>query len=275
MKTLSIQIIFCLFLSYTLKGLPAVQDSIKTEHADFIMQQDTIKDKMEINIGWGDDDDEEKSSKSNLLRIGMLDLGISSYVDAERSLDLPEEIDILDQVLWRSINVGLHVVNVKAGFGSDDGPQKVGLSTGLKVSWNHYSMQQDYNLLRNAADFESALDFNVPELKKNRLRATYLQIPVLLEFNSRPNRQSKSINIGVGYVHQFLLGSQYKYKTTEGEKLKTRGDFNLRKSMGMIEGRLGIGNLNFYAQYGLSELFQDDGGPAVTPVTFGVNIIPR
>lgn len=139
----------------------------------------------------------------------------------------------------------------------------------------HYSFEKDFNLERNAPTFEDAVDFNVPELRKNRLRATYLQIPILLEFNSNPRKRSQSLNLGIGYVHQFLLGSQYKYKTTDGLKLKARGDFNLRRSMGMVEGRVGVGNLNFYVQYGLSHLFQDGSGPEVTPINFGINLIPR
>lgn len=276
MKTLLLQSIFCLLFSYVLTAFPIHDyaaigaDTIKKEN----IESDTIKkNSFKIIINKDDDDDD---CVSNGLRVGMLDLGISTYVDNNRSLDLPTELDFMDQVLWRSINVGLHVVNVRAALTSEDRPHNLGISTGLKINWTHYSLEKDYNLLRNAPDYASAIDNDVPELRKNRLRGTYLQIPFLLEYNSNPSSSNQAIKLGIGYVHQILLGSQYKYKT-EDEKIvrKTRGDFNLRKSMGMVEGRVGVGFLNFYVQYGLSTLFQDNNGPELTPINFGVNIIPR
>lgn len=262
--------------SIIIKTTEADTSKQKTEEIIIIEEEtETMNDKQDhddksvvINIGRSHDD-------YRGLRLGMLDLGFSSYVDDSGSLDLPQELAFLDQVLWRSINVGLHVINLKTDFGSENKRSKFGISTGLKVNWVHYSLAQDYSLTRNAPTYTDAINFDVPELRKNRLRGTYLQIPFLLEFNSKPSKSRKSFNLGIGYVHQFLLGSQFKLKTTEGDKEKTRGDFNLRKSMGMIEGRLGIGHLNFYLQYGLNTLFQDGAGPELTPVNFGVNIIPR
>jgi hypothetical protein len=219
-----------------------------------------------INIG--------SSDSNNSFRIGMVDLGFSSYL-SDGQLDLPSELGFLDQRLWRSINVGIHLVNYKVDFNPNSTKNRVGISSGIKWNIVHYSMEQDYNLLRNQPDFVSALDFDVPSLKKNRLKANHLQIPLLLEYNSNSKSSKNSISLAVGYVHQFLLQSNFKYKTDDGEKVKTKGEFNLRKSMGFAEARLGIGPINFYVQYGLADLFQVDAGPELTPINFGINIIPR
>lgn len=248
------------------------------------VSKDTIKETVEIEFATLDDmvseKEKQKDKKRNNeisinLRLGMLDMGISTYLDKNGSLDMPDELDYMDQVLWRSINVGWQVANVRMKFSKSKVGSKFALWTGLKLNWNHYSLEKDYNLIRNQPDYLSAIDVDVPQLKKNRLRATYLQVPFILEFNSNTFRPSKSINIGIGYVYQLLLGSQYKYKTTDGVKHKSTGDFNLRKSMGMIEARIGVGPLNFYVQYGLNDLFQDNNGPELTPINFGINIIPR
>jgi len=273
MKTLILQIVFCFLFSYMLKAIPVVEQPL-----DIItLVQDTIDDEDDdeftISIGRHREDDD---FLSNNLRIGMLDFGISTYVDKNGNIDMPDDLAFMDQVLWRSMNIGLHLVNIKVGFGENLKPGKIGLSTGLKINWTHYSLEQDYKLERNQPTYQEAINYEVPELKKNRLRGTYLQIPFLLEFNSNPRSYHKSLNLGIGYVHQFLLGSQYKYKTREDKiKEKTRGDFNLRKSMGLVEGRLGVGHLNFFVQYGLKNLFQENNGPELTPINFGVNIIPR
>jgi len=272
MKTLLIQSIFCLLFSFMLSAFPVQDyaiieaDTIKEEN----IESDSLKGKNTFTIVINDNDGD-----NNGLRIGMLDFGISTYVDNNGSIDLPQELDFMDQVLWRSMNIGLHVFNINRSLSSEDKSYQLAVSTGLKINWTHYSMQQDYNLTRNAPDYTSAIDFDVPELRKNRLRGTYLQIPFLLEFNSKKS-SGDGFKLGLGYVHQLLLGSQYKYKTEDDRTVgKSRGDFNLRKSMGMIEARLGIGYLNFFAQYGLKTLFQDESGPELTPINFGVNIIPR
>lgn len=287
MKVLAIQFICCLLLSYTLQALPLTLEDVQPLQ----MQQDTLKEDEAYSRDANYDENQEEDNdsdrsftidigkkkccdKNNVMRVGMLDLGISSYLE-NGSLDMSDELDYMDQRLFRSVNVGIHLINLKLGLQKKEAPQRLGISTGVKWNIVHYSMEKDYQLHKDRADYESAIDYDVPALKKNRLKANYIQIPLMLEFNSNPRNSSKSLNLGVGYVHQLLLNSNYKYKTEDGTKLKSKGEYNLTKSMGMIEGRLGYGPLNFYVQYGLKDVFQKNNGPELTPINFGVNIIPR
>ncbi len=213
-------------------------------------------------------------SHDNIIRMGMVDLGISTYVDGRNQLDLPDELSYMDQRLGRSYNIGIHIINVKKGFRKKDKPQHLGFSAGIKWNMVHYSLEKDYKVTRNADRFQDGIDYNVPALRYNRLKANHLQIPVLLEFNSNPNRPSKSLNIAAGIVFQALMNSNYKYKTETGEKTKIKGDFNMSKLSGLWEVRVGYGPLNFYAQVG-PRVFQFLDGPYLKPINFGVNIIPR
>ncbi len=274
MKNTYLLITLLLLMGFTVSAQTEIEITTTTTTET---EADTIIERKHVSM---DIPNYDVDGRSVTIRLGRMDFGISTYVDSEGSLDLPSELDFLDQVLWRSINVGITAVDAHINFGPDNAKARFGFTTGLKFNWVHYSMSQDYALERNQPTLLSAINFDVPELRKNRLRATYLQIPFLLEFSTNVRKRRKALHLGVGYVHQILLGSQYKYKTTEGDKTKTRGEFNLRKSMGLIEGRIGIGHLNFYVQYGLNYLFQDNaiGGPDfgnVTPINFGINIIPR
>jgi len=262
MKTQITLYISCLLLSCSLQAFSSLQ----------VERLDTIETEIR---GIEFDRSEHDGHSQYALRMGMLDLGISSYLSENGGLDMPNEIDYMDQRLLRSINLGIHLVNIKLGLHKKGAEQKFGISSGLRWNIVHYSMEKDYNLVKDAANYEAAIDNNVPALKKNRLKANYVQIPFLLEFNSNPNCESQSFNISVGYVHQLLLNSNYKYKTETGDKSKTSGGYNMTKSMGLLEGRIGYGPLNFYFQYGLKNLFQDNSDPILTPVNFGVNIIPR
>jgi len=204
----------------------------------------------------------------------MLDMGISTYLNENNKLDMTDELSYMDQRLARSYNIGIHLVNIKLGLRKKDKPQNFGISTGIKWNIVHYSLEKDYAVSRNAERFQDGIDYNVPELRHNRLKANHLQLPLLLEFNSNPRKPSKSINVAAGIVYQLLLNSNYKYKTESGDKTKIKGDFNLAKSMALAEVRLGYGPLNFYVQYG-PRLFQFLDGPYLKTLNIGVNIIPR
>lgn len=214
------------------------------------------------------------NSSNNTLRVGMLDLGISTYLDNKDQLDLPDELNYMDQRLSRSINIGIHLINLKMGFRKKEKPQNFGFSTGIKWNIVHYSFEKDFAVSKNADRFQDGIDYNVPALKHNRLKANHLQVPFLLEFNSKPKNPSKSLNIAVGMVFQLLLNSNYKYKTETGDKTKVKGDFNLSKFNHLLEARFGYGPLNFYIQYG-AKVFQTLDGPDLRPINFGVNVIPR
>lgn len=283
---LSISIFLCLLININIFGqsnpeTPETEPKESTEPAQ-AEPQDTFDERAyqeekeeydedtEININLG----YREYRNGNIIRVGMVDFGLSTYLDENNSLDLSNDIDYMDQRLARSYNIGIHLINVKLGFGKKDKPQRLGFSTGIKWNMSHYSFEKDYKATRNVTPFQDGIDYDVPELKHNRLKANHLQVPFLLEFNSNPERPSKSFNLAIGVVYQFLLNSNYKYKTQTGEKTKIKGDFNLARLVPLAEVRLGYGPLNFYVQYG-NRLFQKGDGPLLKPLNIGVNIIPR
>ena len=282
MKILAINFILCLMLNLTLYSQtnpkqedirieqPSPPSAPEVPEAPEPSIEAIAEDDFELNINLGFNGD----NSSNILRVGMVDLGISTYLDSQDNLDLSNELDYMDQRLGRSINIGIYLINIKMGFRKSEKPQNFGFSTGIKWNIVHYSLEKDYAVKRNAERFQDGINYEVPELKHNRLKANYLQVPLLLEYNSNPKKPAKSLNIAAGLAFQLLLNSNYKYKTTEGEKTKTKGDFNLSKFGTLAEVRFGYGPLNFYVQYG-GRLFQDLAGPELRPINIGVNIIPR
>ncbi len=240
--------------------------------------------KIEINEGDIDDhdhdhdhdhyDDGDKKVKRSKIRFGMLDLGISSYL-ADGDLNMPDEYSYMDQRLAKSINVGIQAINLKFGLAGKNNPQVVGISTGVRFNMVHYSFEENFILDRDQVDFFSAINRDVEEMKNHRLYASYLALPVMLELNTNPSKSSKSFNLAVGYVYNLLLGSNHRSKAESDTKLKIKDDYNLNKNIGMLEVRAGYGPVNFYFQYGLDNLFQAEKGPELTPINFGINLLPR
>jgi len=256
-----------------------------------VAQEETEKEKRRIQITVGEDDEIDSNDhddhdhdhddycddddRRTKMRFGMVDLGISTYFHEGSGLNMPNELSDLDQRLGRSINLGIHIVDLKLGLNGKNKPQYLGVSTGLRLNVATYSFENDFQLEEQKETFNEAIVEATRDIDKHRLRANYVMIPAMIEINTNPENPSKSFNLAFGYVHNLLLNSNHKAKFSGGGKSKVKDDFNLNKSYGMVEARIGYGPLNFYAQYGLAGLFQKDNGPDVTPINFGVNIIPR
>lgn len=243
-----------------------------------------VKKKKSFSITFGsddetyvdnDDDSKDESKKSrNSVRVGMLDLGVSTFA-YDGSLNMPDELNYLDQRYGKSLNIGLHAINAHIGLCGKNKPQIFNLATGVRFTWMRYGFEDNFRLLEDKDTFEEAIQYTEETQKRNRLQASYISLPLMLNFTSKPNRSSKSLKLSAGYVHHILLGANHKSKSEEFGKQKVKDNFNLNKSVGMLEVRVGYGPLNLYAQYGLNPMFRADAGPEVTQVNFGINIIPR
>ncbi len=281
MKKLSLLICCLIFASFGFAQSTPESNSESTP-----TEQTEEKKSPRVKITFGEDDEadsvetevetaSDKKHRRSIMRMGMLDLGISSYLADDSGFNMPDEWSYLDQRLGRSINVGIHAINIKQGLHKRNKPQYLGLSTGVRFNLSHYSFENDFRLNEDQATFRDAIEYRDEQYDKNRLYAAYIALPLLFEINTKPQRESRSFNLAFGYVHNLLLFSNHKIKGGDVEKIKTKDGFNLNKSLGMIEGRVGFGPLNFYVQYGVDRLFKASEPTELTPINIGVNIIPR
>lgn len=104
------------------------------------------------------------------------------------------------------------------------------------------------------------------------MSATYLTVPLLLNLETNPDKKSNSFRLSAGMYGGVRIASRTKVKTEDKLKLKQRDDFNLNAFRYGPMVRIGYGWFNVYAQYALSDLFADNQGPELTPVTFGISI---
>ena len=211
----------------------------------------------------------EKSTKRIKTDFGTMGFGFASYL-ADGSFNMPTMYNTLDQKFWRSGNFYIDAVSVGLGLLPKGKVQKLRLLTGIRYSLFDYHFERAIVLVEDAPTWLSAVTLADKEVKRNRLHIHSLQIPLMLRFQSKPESIDKSINFTVGYVHSMRFASNFKVKYEDKEKLKVRDDFNINPSIGMLEGRVGYGQFNFYVQYGLDALFTEGAGPMVTPINIGV-----
>lgn len=147
----------------------------------------------------------------------------------------------------------------------------LGLTTGLGFQWNRYGLEKNVDVLANA-DSIYALNNTTVNYNKNVLRSTYVQIPLLLEFNSNKD-ESKNWHLSVGVVGGIRVASSWKTKWEfdgKPQKAKTKDDFNFNSLAANAYAQIGYGNVGLFVQYGLTDVFRAGKGPELSPISGGL-----
>lgn len=221
----------------------------------------------EFNLNLGEQDEEGEGLETLQADYLVFDLGFNNYLN-NGSTDLPDGYDFLELRTGKSVNTKLTLV--KVGVGLFD--HHVSILSGLGIDWNNYRFNNNTVLTSSGADTLSTQTFS-DGYKKYKLLTQYGFIPLELRFDTKPENGSESFHFAVGGRFGYLIHAHTKVKMGDGDKNKDFDDFNLRqyKLGGVV--RMGIGNhISLYANYDLTNLFQDDVGTDLNPVALGVTI---
>ncbi len=146
----------------------------------------------------------------------------------------------------------------------------IGLSTGLGINWTQIGLQQ-YNLSVNSDSLWAVVDTTV-NYKKNKLRAIYLTVPLMLEICSKESG-SEGFYLAAGVIGGVRIGSSVKQVIgSDGKdiKQKERSRYALEAFKLDATVRLGYNDWGVYANYGVIPMFDTDKTATVHPVTLGL-----
>lgn len=278
----NILLLFVALLSTQLMGAqelePAKKDTTKIAVGDLklVLVND---DKVGASVSTGDDDDDEPMTdqelKSALTFWSGVDAGVNILLDKNNSTDFTNEHEWLDLDYSRSMSWSFNLVDAKVRLVKD----YVGIYTGLGLTYNSYGLKENVRLMANNdstyADRADSLAGYIP-FTKNKLRASYLRIPLMLEFNTSLDPE-RTFHVSAGVIGGWNMGTINKVKYEEdGNDVKNRskGDYNLTPFTLDASVRVGYRNFTLFANYGLTPLFEDGKGPEVYPLTVGLCVIP-
>lgn len=152
--------------------------------------------------------------------------------------------------------------------------QHVGLVTGLGFNFSHFGYRRNYTINYDADSINGFVDQN-RNYSRNRLRATYLQVPALLQFNIPAGKNSKeNFHLSMGVVGGVRIGSRLAQRYIENAnefKIKDkRGQhfFNPFKADATI--RLGYGDFGAFVTYNMVPLFETSVVEPVHNLSFGL-----
>lgn len=170
----------------------------------------------------------------------------------------------------RSIVWNLNLLEHKFNFGSPF----VGLTTGVGFSFTSVAFRDGY-IINSSADSLFAVLDTVNTYSKNKLKASYLTIPLLLELNINTNSDN-NFYLAAGVVGGVRMTSKIKRngEFADGKEFEERekGTYSLSPFKLDAALRMGYGSFGVFANYSLLPLFESGKTVEVYPLTFGLSL---
>jgi len=166
----------------------------------------------------------------------------------------------------RSYSYGLNIAEKKFRLIG----KTVGITTGVGFTFNSYGFKNNYVLTTNQ-DSVFAVSDTLVNFTKNKLKATYLNIPLLLEFASK---NEGGFYFATGVVGGLRLGSKTKREGKDqfGKSFdsKIKDDFYLNTLTLDATVRMGYDDFGIYANYSLTPMFVSGKTSTIYPFSVGV-----
>lgn len=242
------------------------EDGAGEEGDDWESSEDDWDDDWEEN--W-DDGDGRRRPNRYYSEVGFLafDLGVTNYYNAgEFGVDAATP-DLALKSFRPGSHVALHFLPTTVSL---FGRGVVNLKTAITIDWNNYYFTEDVMLVSKQETLtveRTGIDYD-----KNKLVARYAQIPLMLNFNTAPDRDH-GVSLSFGGYAGVLWESHTKQKSDEEGKNKVKDDFNLNNFRYGLTARLDFRWFDFYFNINLSELFDEENNLGTQTFTTGLNLI--
>ena len=155
-------------------------------------------------------------------------------------------------LFWQRLNLIKHVVNLKYGLG---------------VELNNYRFDDErVRFAKNPTRI--SLDPTLQGVKKNKLAADYVTVPVMLNFNFRPGYKN-AFGFSGGISAGYLYSARQKIKEGD-DKDKLNNDFDLERWKLSYIGEISLGIVRLYGSYAINNMW--DRGLNQRPYNVGIRL---
>jgi len=211
--------------------------------------------------------DQENNDRSRVARYfrghwAGFEIGFNNYNHVNSNI-LPPEMSYMTLDASNSNCFTLNFTQANIGFGRHSG-----LVTGLGLNWNTYRFKGSGTIgVVGDGTIGEIIPADIEGIKKSKFGVLYLNVPLLLEVQI-PAGYSNRLNVAAGVIGGLKLHARTKLLYDDGDKVRTKGDYNLNLLRGGVTGRIGFENLTIFGTYYLTPWFQDLKGPE------GMNLEP-
>lgn len=196
-----------------------------------------------------------------------IEFGFNSFDKTDYSMYSPADKDFMSLNQGKSLEFNFNFYELNIGLCKN----YVGLVSGMGFSFNNYRFENPYTL-QKGQNMTLPVQLNPDNLSKTKLAITYLNVPLLLEFQIPVNQHEGRLFINAGIVGGVKIGSHTKVKYGD-KKDKDRSGFNINSFNYAATARIGYKDISMFAKYSLTPLFQTGKGPELTPFTIGISFL--
>lgn len=188
--------------------------------------------------------------------------------------------------LWKQSTLGSRTVNIYYQYPLRFGRSRFSFNPGIGLSMERFKWKNAVTLtnpkeatasaqVEKYEFIDSYLLFTKPV--KTMFVNNYLEIPLEIRYDSKPEDISRSFNVALGVRGGWMYDSFIKMKYKQDgqiKKMKDKQEWGTTQFRYGIYTRVGIGGFNIFGFYNLTPLFNKDRGPYQEGalVTSGTNI---
>lgn len=213
--------------------------------------------KWVLDFEEGNEYDVQIKKRKNSFRAGFSnDIGINIW---------PIDSDAPQVKPWGSWNVALNLSGIQS-LG-----RNFEIKTTAGVSWYNFKLE-DTNTI--AVKTPGGLEFQEFSGNgvgtKSKISASYANITILPTIKT----SNQKLRLGVGGYAGYRIGGRGKfvYNDENGDKQKLfeKSNMYVENFRYGLRAEVGVGSINFYVNYDLNDLFQENLGPQVQAISFGI-----
>lgn len=285
-------------------GVDIEEDEESVSIKNMKVQVDDNNDTTNIRVGNHiivvDDDGNVQYKKTRKVRKfnghwAGFELGVNGYLTPDYDMNFGQANDYLDLNMAKSIKVGINLFEQNLSLTRN---QKLGLVTGLGWEVNNYRFDDNVSLVSDSSKIMGFYNKGVA-VSKSKLVVSYLEIPLLLEFQNNTHKKSHDFHFAAGLVFGLRVCSHTKQVFEENnkeytwidptppqeevtglvlrspgdDKAKNHDDFHLNPFKADATVRLGWGWVNLFGTYSITTLFRENRGPELYPFSVGLTIV--
>jgi len=153
---------------------------------------------------------------------------------------------------------------------------KLSFAAGLGISTTSIYLDNQVLSLDDTGSRGQMANFvndTIDNYKRYKFNTAYLQAPFELRYFSNINNRNKGFKAAIGMQVGTLLGAHTKgLRSVEGTNIKEKVNTKRYTSSWNFAAtaRVGWGNFSLFGSYNLTNVFKDNAGPALTPMTLGI-----
>jgi hypothetical protein len=287
--------IFLLIMLFSISSIYAQNEKTKSDttklkfgNKTIIIIEKKIKDEevqeeKEIKVEEGEDivkEEEEKVAKKkkynsrNFSRWAGINLGFNQFVYLSDMSALSGKSENWSINPWKSTTWNINIMEFNVSLIK----KHLLLTTGLGFQFRKYSFDKNIILVYDDKKNISAVVDKYIDYDKDKLSASYVQLPLLLEINTS-SRPKKGFYLATGVIGGYKMTSKLKQVNKfDGRKIKVKiyDDFQLNPYQ--LEGtiRIGINRFTLFANFDMLPVFREDkiaNSEDLSNITLGIQLI--